>query len=88
MITEDTYKQMKVLIALYELGQTEKKIIPEQPYLLIHTVNTEKKYNPNYDRLEQKLCKCGHVYYRHFDTYEQMEACGCKYCQCYNFEEV
>ena len=29
---------------------------------------------------DNKLCECGHPYYRHFDTYENMSAVGCKYC--------
>jgi hypothetical protein len=37
---------------------------------------------------ENKICKCGHTYYRHFDTYQKMKPVGCKYCQCWEFEEV
>lgn len=45
------------------------------------------KYNENYG--DDRICKCGHSYYRHFDTYdEDMEACGCKYCGCDHFEEA
>lgn len=29
------------------------------------------------DELE---CVCGHTYYRHFDSYEDMYPVGCKYC--------
>lgn len=42
-----------------------------------------KQYDPNYG--DNKLCKCGHTYYRHFDTYEDMYPVGCKYCGCYEF---
>jgi len=28
-------------------------------------------------------CECGHAYYRHFDTYDNMRAVGCKYCDCF-----
>lgn len=28
-------------------------------------------------------CKCGHPYYRHFDSYEGMAPVGCKYCSHY-----
>jgi hypothetical protein len=70
----------------------ESKRIPERndedsvepPYLEVACI--EKKYNPNFG--DNKKCKCGHAYYRHFDTYEQMEAVGCKYCDCYTFEEA
>lgn len=44
-----------------------------------------KPYDPNFG--DDKECKCGHVYYRHFDTYENMKPVGCKYCGCYTFEE-
>jgi len=35
-------------------------------------------YNPDFG--DDKLCVCGHTYYRHFDTYDDMEPVGCKYC--------
>ena len=36
---------------------------------------------------DDKLCDCGHPYYRHFDTYDDMYPVGCKYCQCEVFKE-
>lgn len=59
----------------------------EQPYLLTEEVIVKKtySYNPNYG--DDRICVCGHPYYRHFDTYENMLACGCKYCQCFEFIE-
>lgn len=40
------------------------------------------------EKFEQsKVCQCGHPYYRHFDTYEDMYPCGCKYCACRMFHE-
>ena len=42
-----------------------------------------KEYNPDYG--DGKLCKCGHPYYRHFDSYEGMAPVGCKYCECDDF---
>ena len=41
------------------------------------------EYNSKFG--DNRECECGHTYYRHFDTYENMEACGCKYCGCYEF---
>jgi len=38
---------------------------------------------------DDKLCVCDHPYYRHFDTYDDMEAVGCKYswqCKCSGFK--
>ena len=32
-----------------------------------------------------RVCKCEHSYYRHFDSYDNMRAIGCKYCQCGTF---
>ncbi len=89
MMTQETYLEMKNLIANYESEQLNNDApinCIEQPYLEIITINTDRKYNPNYG--DDRNCKCGHPYYRHFDTYEQMEAVGCKYCHCYGFEEA
>lgn len=51
----------------------------ETPYINDH------EYNPNYG--DSRICLCGHEYHRHFDSYEDMYACGCKYCRCDNFLE-
>ncbi len=42
-------------------------------------------YDPEYG--DDRLCKCGHPYYRHFDTYDGMRHVGCKYCACFDFFE-
>jgi hypothetical protein len=44
------------------------------------------KYDRNFG--DNKRCECGHPYYRHFDTYEDMAPIGCKYCQCSRFKEA
>ena len=49
------------------------------------TISTEY-YDPNYG--DNKLCTCGHIYYRHFNTYEGMNPCGCKYCPCKKFQPI
>lgn len=56
----------------------------EQPYIETRRVVVDRKYNPKYG--DDKICECGHTYYRHFDSYEDMYACGCKYCDCYIFK--
>jgi hypothetical protein len=56
----------------------------EKPYLEETVV--VKKYNPKYG--DDRLCRCGHAYYRHFDSYDEMEPVGCKYCDCYEFVEA
>lgn len=61
----------------------------DQPPYFVETqteVHTIKKYNPEYG--DSRECKCGHSYYRHFDSWEGMEAVGCKYCDCRHFEEA
>ena len=50
-----------------------------------YVITKDLKYNPKYG--DDKICECGHPYYRHFDSYEQMDTVGCKYCQCYEFKE-
>ena len=39
-------------------------------------------------RFQQERCKCFHTYERHFDSHENMEPVGCKYCQCQRFEAI
>jgi len=58
----------------------------EKPYVIIEVVIQNKMYNPKYG--DQRICKCGHTYYRHFDPYEDMDNIGCKYCECMEFEEL
>lgn len=36
---------------------------------------------------DDRECECGHIYYRHFDSYEDMKPVGCKYCGCDRFKE-
>jgi len=57
----------------------------ELPYIEELVTTTLYKYNPKYG--DDRVCKCGHPYYRHFDTYEDMKAVGCKYCSCMDFKE-
>lgn len=85
-MTEETYKRMKELVLKYEQEQANGKVFTEEkPYLIDYKVERDLSYNKNYG--DNRICECGHTYYRHFDSYEQMEACGCKYCGCYRFEE-
>ena len=81
MISEEDYKLMKDLVKRYESKQLERN--DNDPYIREYKVELTRKYNKNFG--DDKECECGHSYYRHFDTYEDMEACGCKYCGCYTF---
>lgn len=86
ILDKDTYESMKELVLKYEQELLNKNIETEQePYIVKYSINVEFKYNPNYG--DDRICECGHSYYRHFDPYENMEAVGCKYCQCYDFIE-
>lgn len=68
----------------FNIGLAEAVTQAGQAYLKTIEVVTHKQFNPDYDG--EARCKCGHHYYRHFDSYEEMEAVGCKYCPCYDFE--
>jgi len=56
------------------------------PYLVEYKIETIRSYNPEYGG--NRICKCGHPYDRHFDSYNGMEDIGCKYCRCRDFEEI
>jgi hypothetical protein len=56
-----------------------------EPYLEEIVISKRYKYNPNFG--DNRTCKCGHPYHRHFDSYENNAAVGCKYCSCGTFEE-
>ena len=60
----------------------------QEPYLKKETTTVEYIHNPMYpsDRL-CTLISCQHPYYRHFDTYDDMYPVGCKYCDCFEFQE-
>jgi hypothetical protein len=59
----------------------------DSPYIVQHIIveYDEMLYNPEYGN--DRICECGHPYYRHFDSWDNMCACGCKYCACDKFEE-
>jgi len=57
----------------------------EEPYIKDKKIIIQEKYNPRYG--DDRICKCGHSYHRHFDSYDKMYPCGCKYCPCFRFIE-
>ncbi len=81
-ISEDTFKEMKQIVADYENGLLNKGD-DEQPYLETIKIKRSLKFNPKYP--SDATCECGHSYHRHFDSYEDNDAVGCKYCQCNHF---
>ena len=54
----------------------------EAPYLKRTTVT--EVWNPAYQ--QDRQCECEHVYYRHFDSYDDNLPVGCKYCDCMKFK--
>lgn len=82
MISVEDYILMKKLVDNYEKNEFDTS--NKGPYIVTFSVNVHKEYNPHFG--DDRECQCGHSYYRHFDSYEGMEACGCKYCGCYHFE--
>lgn len=82
----EALNQCLIPINLREELLTKSKIT-DGPYLV--TLNKESirikyAFNSNYKGVD--TCKCGHSYNRHFDPYEDHDAVGCKYCQCWLFE--
>lgn len=70
---------------LENMEKIDVELTPEEPYLTEEVVTVVYKYNSNYG--DDRVCMCGHEYYRHFDTYDDMAAVGCKYCDCMEFVE-
>jgi hypothetical protein len=66
---------------------SEKVINDKGPYIVIEKIEKTYKYKYNKDYGDDKECECGHSYYRHFDSWEDMFPCGCKYCGCREFKE-
>ena len=81
-ISKETYQELKKLVQEYEQGQSDQS---NSPYLETVKIKIRHRYNPNFG--DDRICKCGHPYYRHFDSYEKMQPVGCKYCQCFHFED-
>jgi len=57
----------------------------EPVYLEKFKIKRIQAYNPKYG--DDRICECGHSYYRHFDPFENMRNVGCKYCGCFEFKE-
>lgn len=85
-ISQKSQRQDSLADQLRELKAFANKLGMYDAADLIQTlVETQKaKYDPNFG--DDRFCECGHKYYRHFDTHEDMYPCGCKYCGCYTFE--
>lgn len=74
---------VKRILENYESSDVrELRQIGEVIYEIEHKVN--RLWDEKHDQDEK--CICGHVYYRHFDSWEDMYPAGCKYCECDTFE--
>jgi hypothetical protein len=66
----------------------EHNLIPRDlPYIIKQVVIEVRLYNPEFGN--DRVCKCGHTYERHFNEYEEPDEqdVGCKYCYCCTFVE-
>lgn len=78
----------------HEIRDEFMRLIEQEEYVLHNDTSyvpaEEDAIAEQYDEQfgDNKLCLCGHPYYRHFDTYDNMSAIGCKYCTHYGEKHV
>jgi hypothetical protein len=60
------------------------KLLSDLDWLVLNW-KLPKPYDPAFGA--ERECKCGHPYYRHFDSYAENEPIGCKYCGCPAWEQ-
>ena len=83
--TEDEARDLGEFLTLMEILQGKASAPEQLPYIEETVTTVVRKYNPKYG--DERLCKCGHTYDRHFDSYDDMSPVGCKYCSCHTFVE-
>ncbi len=66
-----------------ELTRQQVTLLKKEKGKLSALLNPYFTYDPKFG--DNRVCVCGHAYYRHFDSYENMEPIGCKYCPCRTF---
>lgn len=82
-----TFKDIqKEVENLKEMVKNYNQLSKDEPYLYNIDIELLPVYNRHYG--DERKCKCGHTYERHFDSWDDMVACGCKYCDCETFEEA
>ena len=64
-------------------GHFPKGQVPEYDVVVFEMSYAGPAWDKDHD--QEAECECGHTYYRHFDTYEDMRGVGCKYCGCQIF---
>lgn len=82
----DEYGENSYSVPAEIVRASSRKAGPDDPYkeIVLEVAGILKQYNPDFG--DNRLCECGHTYYRHFDTYEHMAPVGCKYCGCQEFK--
>lgn len=63
---------------LAELCEHIGTVVEPELVTKIRNFFTPKAWDPDHD--QDQRCVCGHSYYRHFDSHEEMDPVGCKYC--------
>jgi hypothetical protein len=68
----------------------QEEVVSHSDMSYVPASSTEDEIAEQYDENfgDNKLCECGHPYYRHFDTYDNMSAVGCKYCTHYGEKHI
>lgn len=91
ILSKYTGQEAEVLIPEYSVDLFVKTIKSQVDQLDIdELIRLGWGYNPEYtpptpydkSHGDDDECRCGHSYYRHFDTYDSMAPVGCKYCYC------
>lgn len=55
------------------------------PYKVYDVIIRKRVFAFNEHYPQDNRCICGHLYHRHFDSYEDWAPVGCKYCGCREF---
>ena len=88
MTTEEEFKE-HLRAKRYASMEDDIDALKDQVYeledLLHNHLSPPLAYDSEFG--DERICECGHPYYRHFDTYDHMAPVGCKYCDCREFKE-
>jgi hypothetical protein len=66
-----------------EVRELKRRVRHLERLAQVESVAGQDDYDRSYG--DAKICTCGHTYYRHFDTHDNMAPVGCKYCPCGEF---
>lgn len=84
-----TATPMEIVNFIQSIMESDKlKLTPPRKTFRIHrrSHNSDNAYDPDFG--DDRICKCGHSYVRHFDPYDNNRFVGCKYCGCDHFTEI